>query len=290
MFPRPAFFLRAPDKLTRDCGPQAHSPKTPNAAYEINVTTKPSATVQLNALRGRVFLPHSCASSTKSSLLVVFASGAQAAAAKAAGADVVGSDELIPKLLDGSLNPDKLITTPELQSLFGRNPALARLLGPKGLMPSAKRGTVAEDVVKAVQEARGGLDWKGDAKGVIRAAIGRVSASFARIGGDAAGRHPRASELTRVSLARPQLHFTPDALQDNVHTLLASISDTALGGTGQVKGVPARTKRRECRLPIAHPSRDWAPTLIFVLLHFTAAVTRVIISSTQGPGIELADV
>lgn len=65
--------------------------------------------------------------------------------------------------------PDKLITTPELLSLFTRNPTLARLLGPKGLMPSAKRGTVAVDVAQAVKEARGGLDWKGDSKGVVRA-------------------------------------------------------------------------------------------------------------------------
>jgi len=131
--------------------------------------------VQLNALRGRVFLPYSCASSTKQSIVVVFASGAQAAAAREAGADFVGSEELIPKLIDGTLSPDKLIVTPELQGLFQRNPALARTLGPKGLMPSVKRGTVSDDVVTAVKEARGGLDWKGDSKGVIRAAIGRVS-------------------------------------------------------------------------------------------------------------------
>lgn len=71
--------------------------------------------------------------------------------------------------MNGSLLPDKLITTPDFLTLFTRNPALARLLGPKGLMPSVKRGTVATDVAQAVKEARGGLDWKGDAKGVVRA-------------------------------------------------------------------------------------------------------------------------
>ncbi|GAA5884306.1 hypothetical protein JCM16303_003628 [Sporobolomyces ruberrimus] len=209
------------------------SPRTPNAAYEINITTKPSSAIQLNALRGRVFLPNSCQSSTKSSLLVVFASGQQAAAAKAAGADVVGGEELIDQILQGTLSPDKLITTPEMVGLFQRNPQLARTLGPKGLMPSVKRGTVASDVEQAVKEARGGLDWKGDSTGVVRAAIGR-------------------------------LHFTPDALQDNVHTLLASVSDIALGGPGVVNGIPARIKR--------------------------PAISRVQISSTQGPGIELTDV
>ncbi|KDE08991.1 50S ribosomal protein L1 [Microbotryum lychnidis-dioicae p1A1 Lamole] len=212
---------------------QALSPTTPNAAFEINITTKPVATVQLNALRGRVFLPHSCMSATKSTLLVVFASGPAAAAARQAGADVVGGEELIPKILNGELSPDKLLTTSELLPLIQRNPTLARMLGPKGLMPSVKRGTVVEDVAKGVQEARNGLDWKGDSKGVVRAAIGR-------------------------------LHFNVEKLQDNVHTLLASVSDISLGGSGAVKDSAARAKR--------------------------PAITRVMLSSTQGPGIFLADV
>ncbi|GAA5994333.1 mitochondrial 54S ribosomal protein uL1m MRPL1 [Rhodotorula paludigena] len=212
---------------------QEWSPKTPNAAYEINITTKPSNSIQLNALRGRVFLPHSCASATKSATLVVFASGAQAQAAREAGADVVGGEELIDRILNGDLSPDKLITTSDMFSLFQRNPTLARTLGPRGLMPSVKRGTVSDDIVQAIKEARGGLDWKSDNKGVVRAAIGR-------------------------------LHFTPEKLADNVHTLLASVSDIALGGAGAVNGIPARVKR--------------------------PAITRVLISSTQGPGIQLADV
>ncbi|GAA6046847.1 hypothetical protein JCM3770_005673 [Rhodotorula araucariae] len=212
---------------------QGWSPKTPNAAYEINITTKPSGSVQLNALRGRVFLPHSCSSATKRETLVVFAQGAAAQQARDAGADVVGGEELIEQILNGTLSPDKLITTSDMFALFQRNPVLARTLGPRGLMPSVKRGTVADDIVQAIKEARGGLDWKGDSKGVVRAAIGR-------------------------------LHFTPDHLADNVHTLLASVSDIALGGSGAINGVPARVKR--------------------------PAITRVLISSTQGPGIELADV
>ncbi|BGP39201.1 hypothetical protein JCM10450v2_003156 [Rhodotorula kratochvilovae] len=212
---------------------QAWSPKSPNAAYEINITTKPSGSVQLNALRGRVFLPHSCSSATKREKLVVFAQGAAAQQARDAGADVVGGEELIEQILNGTLSPDKLITTSDMFALFQRNPTLARTLGPRGLMPSVKRGTVADDIVQAIKEARGGLDWKGDNKGVVRAAVGR-------------------------------LHFTPDNLADNVHTLLASVSDIALGGSGAVNGVPARVKR--------------------------PAITRVLISSTQGPGIELTDV
>lgn len=100
---------------------------------------------------------------------MVFASGPAAIAARAAGADRVGGEELVAEILSGALMPDKLITTPELLSLFNRNPTLARTLGPRGLMPSAKRGTVAEDIFQAVKEARGGLDWKGDSHGVVRA-------------------------------------------------------------------------------------------------------------------------
>jgi large subunit ribosomal protein L1 len=154
------------------------STATPSAAYEINIQTRPSATVQLNALRGRVFLPHSCASTSKSSFLVVFATGPAASLAKAAGANRVGGEELVEEILNGSLVPDKLITTPELLTLFTRNPTLARLLGPKNLMPSVKRGTVASDIEKAVKEARGGLDWKGDAKGVVRAGTSSDLSSF----------------------------------------------------------------------------------------------------------------
>ncbi|KAI5479804.1 hypothetical protein MNV49_002616 [Pseudohyphozyma bogoriensis] len=212
---------------------QAFSPTTPNAAYEINIQTKPVSTIQLNALRGRVFLPHSCASSTKSDYIVVFAIGAQAAAARSAGADRVGGEEMIDEILNGQLSPDKLITSTDLSALFTRNPTLARMLGPKGLMPSAKRGTVTDDLATAVQEARGGLDWKGDSRGVVRAAIGRLA-------------------------------FTPEALADNINMLLASVSDISQGGSGTIAAVQASAKR--------------------------PGITRVLLSSTQGPGIELADV
>lgn len=126
--------------------------------------------MQLNALRGRVFLPHSCSSGTKRETLFVFAQGAAAQQARDAGADVVGGEELVEQLLNGTREvPDKLITTSDMFPLFQRNPTLARMLGPRGLMPSVKRGTVADDVVQAIKEARGGLDWKGDSKGVVRA-------------------------------------------------------------------------------------------------------------------------
>jgi len=96
-------------------------------------------------------------------------------------------------------------------------------------------------------------------------------------------------ELTRIAPAAiGRLHFTPDNLADNVHTLLASVSDIALGGSGTVNGVPARVKRR------ASPSlslslRPRVPQADAAARSPAAAITRVLISSTQGPGIELAD-
>lgn len=80
-----------------------------------------------------------------------------------------------------------------------------------------------------------------------------------------------------------QLNFTPEALEENVHTLLASISDIALGGSGTVNGVVARAKRRASPLRTASPELSLIPPLL------AAAITRVLLSSTQGPGIELAD-
>ncbi|KAL7338950.1 ribosomal protein [Rhodotorula toruloides] len=212
---------------------QAWTPLQPNLSYDINVQVKPTGTIQLNAIRGRAFLPHSCANSTKHEVIVVFASGKQAEAARQAGADIVGGQELVDDILLGKISPDKLITTNELLPLFQRNPTLARTLGPRGLMPSVKRGTVTEDVVQAIQEARGGLDWKGDSRGVVRAVVGR-------------------------------LHFNPDQLAENVHTLLASVSDVAIGGTGSNKGGSVQRQRRP-------------------------GITRVMLTSTSGPAIELAD-
>jgi large subunit ribosomal protein L1 len=71
------------------------------------------------------------------------------------------------QLLEGKINPDKIIATPSMLAVIQRHPTLPRFLGPKNLFPSAKRGTVVEDVAQAIIEAQGALDWKGNANGVI---------------------------------------------------------------------------------------------------------------------------
>ena len=104
-------------------------------------------------------------------MILVFTepSSPSSAAAQAAGAHIVGGEELIPKILSGEILPTKVLSTPGMLGAVSRS--LARFLGPKGLMPSAKRGGVGEgeELGKRIKEAGGTLEWKADKLGVIRA-------------------------------------------------------------------------------------------------------------------------
>jgi large subunit ribosomal protein L1 len=141
---------------------------TPWSAYELNVVTR---FVKGQAPpRGRIALPRDPRS--KEEKILVFAEGKPAEAARKLGASFVGGTELIADVLASKILPTKVISTPEMLPLI--TPKLARFLGPKGLMPSAKRGTVTEDTAGAIKQAKGMLDWKGDRQGVVRAAVGRI--------------------------------------------------------------------------------------------------------------------
>ncbi len=121
-------------------------------------------------VRGSVVLPHGTG---KSPRVVVFAKGDKAKEAEAAGADVVGAEDLIKKIQEGWLEFDKAVATPDMMPLVGR---IGKILGPRGLMPNAKTGTVTWDVAKAVQEIKSGkVDFKVDRAGVVHAPVGRVS-------------------------------------------------------------------------------------------------------------------
>ena len=121
-------------------------------------------------VRGSVVLPHGTG---KSARVVVFAKGDKAKEAEAAGADYVGAEDLIKKIQEGWLDFDKAVATPDMMPLVGR---IGKILGPRGLMPSAKTGTVTWDVAKAVKEIKSGkIDFKVDRAGVVHAPVGRVS-------------------------------------------------------------------------------------------------------------------
>ncbi len=121
-------------------------------------------------IRSSVSLPHGTGKSVR---VVVFAKGERAAEAKAAGADEVGAEDLVEKIQGGWMEFDSAIATPDMMGLVGR---LGRVLGPRGLMPNPKVGTVTMDVAKAVTELKAGrIEFRTDKTGIVHAPIGKVS-------------------------------------------------------------------------------------------------------------------
>jgi len=122
------------------------------------------------AIRGTVNLPHGTG---KTARVLVFATGANAEAARAAGADIVGGDELIDEVNNGRLDYDSVVSTPELMGKVGR---LGKVLGPRGLMPNPKTGTVTTDVAKAVSDIKGGkIEFRVDKNSNLHYIIGKTS-------------------------------------------------------------------------------------------------------------------
>ncbi len=127
-------------------------------------------------IRGAVVLPHG---TVKKVRVAVFAKGIKADEAKNAGADVVGADDLADEIKNGNINFDIVIATPDMMALVGK---VGRILGPKGLMPNPKTGTVTMDVAKAVSNAKSGqVNFRVDKKGIIHAPIGKVSFDESKI-------------------------------------------------------------------------------------------------------------
>jgi large subunit ribosomal protein L1 len=137
-----------------------------DAVYRLNVD--PRKADQL--IRGTVSLPNGTGKTVR---VAVFARGPQAEAAKAAGADVVGDDDLVKKVQDGFLDFDAVVATPDMMGKVGR---LGRVLGPRGLMPNPKTGTVTMDVSKAVKEIKSGkITFRVDRNGNLSFPIGKMS-------------------------------------------------------------------------------------------------------------------
>ena len=152
----------------------------------INLNVDPRHADQM--IRGAVVLPNGTGKTVR---VAVMAKGTKMDEAKAAGADIVGNDELVASIQAGNIDFDVLIATPDTMGLIGK---IGRILGPKGLMPNPKTGTVTMDVTKAVTEAKGGkVTYRVDKKGIIHAGIGKVS-------------------------------FTAEALVENISTIMGAIN------------------------------------------------------------------
>lgn len=123
-------------------------------------------------VRGVVSLPKGTGKTVR---VAVFAKDAKAEEAKAAGADVVGADDLIEQITNGNIDFDRCIATPDMMGLVGR---VAKILGPKGMMPNPKLGTVTPNVGQAVKDAKGGqVEYRVEKAGIIHSGIGKASFS-----------------------------------------------------------------------------------------------------------------
>jgi large subunit ribosomal protein L1 len=174
-------YRKAAELVDKD---KVYSPLEATKIVKQTVTTKFDPTVEVairlgvdprkadQMVRGTVSLPHGTG---KTARVVVFATGDKAAEAEAAGADVVGSDDLIERVQGGYVDFEAAIATPDLMGKVGK---IARILGPRGLMPNPKTGTVTNDVAKAVADIKGGkINYRVDKQGNLHLVIGKASFS-----------------------------------------------------------------------------------------------------------------
>ena len=140
--------------------------ETVEAHFRLGVDTRKAD----QNIRGSISLPHGTGKTVR---VAVFAEGAQAEQAAEAGADVIGSDELIAQIQKGEINFDAAIATPMMMAKVGR---IGKILGPRGLMPNPKLGTVTMDVVKMVSELKAGrVEYRADRYGICHVPLGKVS-------------------------------------------------------------------------------------------------------------------
>lgn len=181
MATRSKAYTKAAEKIDRSA---LYSPLEAVRLAKETATTKFDATVEVvfrlgvdprkadQMVRGTVILPHGTG---KTARVLVFATGDRAEQAREAGADIVGGDELIQQVADGFTDFDAAVATPDLMGKVGR---LGRVLGPRGLMPNPKTGTVTMDVAKAVNDIKGGkIEFRVDKHSNLHFIIGKASFS-----------------------------------------------------------------------------------------------------------------
>lgn len=163
--------------------------ETIEIAFNLGIDPKQSD----QTVRGAVTLPGGTGKAVR---VAVFAKDAKAAEAKAAGADLVGAQDLAEKVEKGEINFDRVIATPDMMAVVGK---LGKVLGPRGLMPNPKLGTVTPNVTEAIKAAKGGqVQYKADKSGVVHAGIGKASFSEKAIEDNVR------AICTAISAARPQ--------------------------------------------------------------------------------------
>lgn len=202
---------------------------SPNATYELQIRTVVGSGMAIP--KGRVNLPREPKAKPED-IILVFAEGRLADEAKKAGAHIVGGLELVEQVASGRSLASTILCTPAL--IRGITPKLGRVLGPRGMMPSERRGTVTEDIAGYIARLRGTREWKGDRKGTIRTAIGK-------------------------------LNFPVEDVIKNVRHFLLSVKKV----TGTEKDATTKGPKGETKTVVP--------------------ITKVVLSSTQGPGIQLSD-
>jgi large subunit ribosomal protein L1 len=159
--------LGAAVKLVKS-GALAKFDETVEIAMNLNVDPRKAD----QNIRGTVMLPNGTGKTLR---VAVFAKGDRADEAKAAGADIVGADDLAAKVQAGEIEFDRCIATPDMMALVGR---LGKVLGPRGLMPNPKLGTVTPNVAEAVRAAKGGqVEFRAEKAGIVHAGVGKASFS-----------------------------------------------------------------------------------------------------------------
>jgi large subunit ribosomal protein L1 len=156
-----------------DSFPKAKFDETVDCAVRLNVNPRHADQM----VRGTVVLPNGTGKSVR---VLVITRGPKEQEAKDAGADMVGADEYLPKIKDGWTDVDVIIATPDMMGELGK---LGRILGPRGLMPNPKVGTVTMDIAKAVSEAKAGrIEYRVDKAGIVHAPVGKRSFGPEKLG------------------------------------------------------------------------------------------------------------